>query len=539
MTVDGDIWDVLVIGTGSAACAAALRAAKGGLKVLAIEKTEWLGGTSAMSGSGIWIAANHIAAREGITDSPEEAMTYLRATAPEGWEAVEGGLWRSFVENGPRMLQFLEENTPLDLRLIEEPDPYADLPGGKLRGRMVSPMPLSRRLVGRFAGRMRRSTLKHSFTYQEIVNHDVYHHPIRAGLRLWPKLLWRVLTNAGGQGTALMVGLVRGCLDAGVTFQLDTRALSLTQDETGAVTGAVVEQGGRQSTITATRGVVIATGGFDWDDEMRKRHFPGPLDRLGAPRSNTGDGQKMAAAAGAELARMDQANVYICLPTRYEGQPHGLPIAFQSEPHSIVVNRHGQRFVSESYFNIGEELDRRDADGQPVHLPAWLVGDHRFFQSSLPFRWYASYDRDWVKRAETIEELAGKLGLPAQALKASIDRWNDHCRNGKDTDFHRGESGWESYKEHAPQAVRLTPIDRPPYIGMSLNRSIIGTKGGARTNARAQVLRPDGSVIAGLYAAGLAMANPIGTRAVGAGTTIGPNMTWGFIAAETMLQQNR
>lgn len=168
------------------------------------------------------------------------------------------------------------------------------------------------------------------------------------------------------------------------------------------------------------------------------------------------------------------------------------------------------------------------------------MGDHRFFKSSLPFRWYASYDRDWIKSAQTIEELAGKLGLPTEALKTSIARWNDHCRAGRDTDFHRGESGWESYKEHGdPQAIQLTPIDKPPYIGMSLNRSIIGTKGGARTNEKAQVLRPDGSVIAGLYAAGLAMANPIGTRAVGAGTTIGPNMTWGFIAAETMLQQNR
>lgn len=536
---NSETWDVLVIGTGSAACAAALRAAKGGQKVLAVEKTEWLGGTSAMSGAGIWIAANHVATREGIGDSLDEALTYLRATAPKGWEEVEGPLWQAFAENGPKMLKFIEENTPLDLRVIQEPDPYADAPGGKLRGRMVSPMPLSRRLVGKFAGRMRRSTLKHYFTYHEIVDHDIYHHPIRAALKLWPKILWRLLTNAGGQGTALMTGLVRGCLDAGVAFRLETRAISLMRDDAGGVTGAVLEHKGRQTQIIARRGVVIASGGFDWDDEMRGRYFPGPLDRLGAPRTNTGDGQRMAAEAGAELARMDQANVYACLPTRYEGQPHGLPIAFQAEPHSIIVNRHGRRFVSESYFNIGEELDRRDETGQPVHLPCYLVGDHRFLKSSLPFRWYASYEKDWVKRADTIGELAAMLGLPADALKESIDRWNAHCRAGRDSDFRRGESGWESYKDHGPQENRLTPIDKAPYIGMSMNRSIIGTKGGARTNAQGQVLRSDGSVIAGLYAAGLSMANPIGTRAVGAGTTIGPNMTWGFIAAETILRQNR
>ncbi|MFT4150668.1 MAG: FAD-dependent oxidoreductase [Paracoccaceae bacterium] len=533
-----EIWDVLVIGTGSAACASALRAAKGGLKVLAIEKTEWLGGTSAMSGSGIWIPANHVAARDGIPDSREEALTYLRAAAPEGWAAEEDELWQGFVESGPKMLQFLEENTPLDLRIIEEPDPYAEKPGGKLRGRMVSPMPLSRNLVGRYARNMRRSTLPHCFTYQEVVDDDVYHHPIRAGLKLWPKLLSRWLRNAGGQGTALMTGLIRGCMDAGVTFRLETRAVALVQDETGAVTGAEVDCNGQRQILTARRGVVIATGGFEWDQAMRQQNFPGPLDRLGSPRTNTGDGQRMAQAAGAEMARMDQANIYPCLPTRYQGKPHGLPMTFQAEPHSIVVDRHAARFVSETDFNIGEAMDRRDTEGQPQHLPCYLVGDHRFLNTSLPFRWYASYEPDWVKRADTVEGLAAQLGLPPAALRASIKRWNAMCAAGRDSDFHRGESGWEDYKAHGPEN-RLKPIDRAPYIGMSLNRSILGTKGGARTNAGGQVLRPDGSVIAGLYAAGLAMANPFGTRAMGAGTTIGPNMTWGYVAAETMLKQNR
>lgn len=533
-----EIWDVLVIGSGSAACAAALRAAKGGLRVLAVEKTEWLGGTSAMSGAGIWIPANHVARREGIADSRDEALNYLRATAPEGWARDEDALWQGFVEHAPRMLEFLEASTPLRLRLVEEPDPFAEAPGGKLRGRMVSPDALSRRLVGRFARNMRRSTLPHLFTYQEGIEHDLYHHPIRAGLKLWPKLLRRLLANAGGQGTALMTGLIRGCLDAGVTFRLETRALALTQDETGAVTGAEVEHGGQRQVIAATRGVVLATGGFEWDAAMREAHFPGPLDRLGSPRANEGDGQRMAAAAGAQMARMDQANIYPCLPTRYQGRPHGMPMTFQAEPHSIVVNRHGQRFVSENDFNIGEAMDRRDADGRPTHLPCYLVGDRRFPKTSLPFRWYAAYDPGWVKTSATIEGLAAELGLPPAALRASIERWNGFCAAGRDADFRRGESGWEDYKAHGPEN-RLKPIDRAPYVGMSLNRSILGTKGGARTNAGAQALRPDGSVIAGLYAAGLAMANPFGTRAVGAGTTLGPNMTWGFIAAETLLTQNR
>jgi 3-oxosteroid 1-dehydrogenase len=247
----------------------------------------------------------------------------------------------------------------------------------------------------------------------------------------------------------------------------------------------------------------------------------------------------MAAAAGARLDRMDQANVHPALPTRYHGKPHGLPMVFQAEPHSIVVNRYGQRFVSENDFNIGGALDQRDPKtGEPLHLPAHVVGDHRFLGRSLPFRWYASYEKNWVIKARTLDELAVKINVPADALKATVERFNSMCDQGRDIDFHRGESSWENYKAHGPEG-RLGRIDKPPYIAMSMNRSILGTKGGARTNEYGQVLREDGSIIAGLYAAGLAMANPLGTRSVGAGTTIGPNMTWGYICAETMLRQNR
>lgn len=530
--------DVLVIGSGSAALSAALKSAKGGLNVVIAEKTGLLGGTSAMSGAGVWIPANHVARKAGIKDSPEEALTYLRSASPDGWQAVEDPLWQAFTEAAPRMLEFLERETPLRFALVEEPDPIAEKPGGKLMGRMISPAPLSRRLLGRFAGRIRRSTLVHLFTYQEMVGLDPYHHPVAASLRILPKLVWRYLTNSGGQGTALMTGLIRGCMDAGCTFLLETRATRLVQDEIGSVTGAELSTASGALLIRARRGVVLATGGFEWDRELREAHFKGPLDRLGSPATNTGDGQRMAKAVGAKLDRMDQANVYPCLPTVYEGKPHGLPMTFQVEPHSIIVNRHGQRFVSESDYNIGEVLDRRDpVTGEPVHLPAWLIGDHRFLSRSLPFRWYASYAKNWVVKAGSLEELARKTELPESALTAAVARFNQLCDKGRDEDFRRGESGWEDYKAHGPQN-RLGRIDKPPYIALTLNRSILGTKGGARTTAGGQVVREDGSVIGGLYAAGLAMANSIGTRALGAGTTIGPNLTWGFICAETLMKQN-
>ncbi|WP_162918817.1 FAD-dependent oxidoreductase [Taklimakanibacter deserti] len=538
MNISQQACDVLIIGSGSAALSAALRAARSGLDVLIAEKTGLLGGTSAMSGAGVWIPANHVAKAAGIADSREDALTYLRAASPEGWAQDEDPLWQAFVEAAPRMLEFIERESPLSFALVNEPDPIAEKPGGKIRGRMVSPKPMSRRILGSFTRKIRSSTLVHIFTYQEMVDLDPYHHPIRAGLRVLHKLAWRWLTNSGGQGTALMTGLIRGCMDAGCRFLLECRALHLTTNEIGNVSGAVFARNGEELRVTAHRGVVLATGGFEWDPELRQKHFPGPLDRLGSPSTNTGDGQRMAAAIGAKLDRMDQANVYPSLPTRYEGKPYGLPMTFQAEPHSIVVNRHGRRFVSESDFNIGEALDRRDpTTGEPIHLPAWIVADKRFLSRSLPFRWYAAYDKSWIVKADTLADLAAKIGLPAEAIADTVARYNDHCDKGRDTDFHRGESGWEDYKTHGP-ANRLGRIDTGPFIAMSLNRSILGTKGGARTNAKGQVLREDGSIIGGLYAAGLAMANPIGTRALGAGTTLGPNLTWGFICAETIMKQN-
>lgn len=538
MTNDITACDYLVIGSGSAALSSALRAAQAGLAVVVIEKSPLLGGTSAMSGAGIWIPANHVARAAGIEDSPEAALAYIHAAMPAGWAATEAPLWAAFVAAAPRCLELIERTTPLSFVLAPEPDPLAERPGGRSAGRMLTVQPLSRRRIGRLAGKLRRSTLVHLLTYRELVTLDPYHHPLKAGLRLLPRLVWRWLSDSRGQGSALMTGLIRGCLDAGVTFSTGTAAVELLQDETGRVTGAKVRGRDGLRDIHAARGVLLATGGFEWDAELRARHFPGPLDQLGSPATNTGDGQRMAARAGAALDRMDQANIYPCLPTRYEGRPTGLPFTFQAEQHAILVNRHGHRFVSENDFNVGEAIDAREpATGEPVHMPVWLVADRRFLRQSLPFRWYARYQKGWVRRAPTLDALAAAIGVPAATLAATVARFNAFCDAGHDADFGRGQSRWDDYKSHGAKA-KLTRIEQGPFVAVPVNRSILGTKGGARTNEKGQVLRADGSVIAGLYAAGLAMANPFGTRAIGPGTTLGPNLTWGFICAETLLAQN-
>ncbi len=434
------------------------------------------------------------------------------------------------------MLEFVESNTLLRFALTDEPDPMAEYPAGKEIGRMVSPCPLSRRILGSYAKKVRRSTLPHILTYQEMIGLDPYHHPLLTGLRLLPTLAQRLISDSAGQGTALVVGLLRACLDRSCRLMLSTRATTLAVDDrSGRVIGASALHGSTPLTIRTRRGVLLATGGFEWNSELVARHFGGSFERIGSPRTNEGDGQLMAQAVGARLERMDQANIYPLLPATYQGRPSGLPVTFQAEPHAIVIDRHGRRFVSEFSYNLGEALDRRDpATGEPLHLPAYLIAEARYIQRSGPFRWYSSQAKDWIVKAASLEDIAQRIDIPAANLKATVDRFNGFCEAGCDEDFRRGESAWERYKAGHGGSV-FGKIERPPFYAMSINRSTVATKGGARTNDKAQALRADDSVIDGLFCAGNVMANPIGTRAVGAGTTLGPCMTWGFVAAETVL----
>jgi 3-oxosteroid 1-dehydrogenase len=544
-TKDGAAFDVVVLGSGAAGLTAALTASVAGMRVLVLEKSELIGGTSAMSGAGTWIPCNRLAREAGLADSRDEALGYLRAASPHGWSESEDALWQNFIDHAAQMIDFVAAHSPLRYELLAEPDPQAEQPGGKRQGRMISPAPLSRRLLGGLRRKLRKSTLPHLFTYRELVTEDLYHAPVLSYLRLGPNLVKRLWNDERAQGSALIVGLLRGCLDHGCAISLEARAMDLILDDQGAVRGIRARIKGDACTIHAKRGIVLATGGFEWDAEMLSRYFPGGVDRLGSPRSNEGDGQKLAQKAGARLERMDQANIYPCLPTIYEGRLHGIPVTYQAEPHAIVVNCRADRFVSEYDYNFGEALDRREAvTGQPVNLPAWVIGDHRLWTGSPVLRWYAGKEQGFVKRAPTLDHLARMIGVSADKLAATVSRWNSFCDQGRDEDFHRGETVWERYKaKHADGRKGSNPtlgkIERPPFIAMRINRSIVGTKGGARTNAKGEVLRQDNSVIAGLYAAGNAMANPIGTRAVGAGTTIGPCMTWGYICAKSILATNR
>ena len=524
-------WDVIVVGSGAGGLAAALAASVDGAKVLVLEKSKVLGGTTAMSSAGTWVPANHHMLAAGIEDSPEETLTYLRATAPKGWAKDEDELWQALAEQSAPMLRFLEDKTPLRFELVNHPDFYVEAPGGKLFGRMVSPRLISRYRLGRLWHKVRPSVKPQFFTYKEMVG-GILKDPWRTVFRMGPALVWRAIAGKVGLGNGLTVGLARGCLDHGCRLVLDAEVKHLTL-EGDTVNGVEATVAGKPMTFRARKGVVLATGGFDWAADYMPKHFPG-MELIGAPRSNTGDGQRMAAEVGASLERMDQANIAPVTFTDYEGHRHAQPLYDIYAPHCILVDRTARRFVSEGSAALGSALDERGPDGKPCHLPAWRIFDSRY-KHKLGMH-YASKDKGFVRSAPTLEALAQKIGLDPATLRATVDRFKGWSKEGVDRDFHRGETAWERYYtgDRALGTVEQAPFFAAPFLYASL-----GTKGGARTNRHGEVLRPDKSVIAGLYCAGIAMANPIGTKAVGAGTTIGPCLTSGYIAGKSIARRNR
>jgi 3-oxosteroid 1-dehydrogenase len=527
--------DVLVVGSGGAALSAALRAASAGLSVIVAEKSAWLGGTTAMSGGATWVPANHHAKAAGLADSPEEALRYLIASAPEGWEATESELWQAFAESAGEMLQFIERQTPLRFALTPEADPLHHLPGAKAQGRMVAPLPLRASTLRGQRWAIRPSPLPQLFTYHETIGLDIWHHPLRESLRMAPKLLWRALTRTRTKGAALIGGLLEGCRRLGCQVETQARVETLLTSEAGRVTGAMINQEGRLLQILTTRGVVLACGGFEWDAQRRNLHFPGNTDFIASPRSNNGDGHRMAEAIGAQLAHMDQATIGGGIPSRYLGESYGLSVFFQYEPDAILVNKRGQRFVNEFTFNLGEALDARQPDGSPEQLPVWMIADGGLLRRSPLLRYYAWRSRGWLRKAPTLTALAAQIAIPAEALTASVARFNGFCLGGEDGDFQRHLSSAHGKGDKRLRGG-LLPIERAPFLAIPFNRTFLATKGGPRTDRYGRVMHKNGSVIPGLFCAGVAMANPIGTRAVGAGTTLGPNLTWGYICGRTLAE---
>ncbi len=549
MTTEAAEFDVVVVGSGAAGMTAALTAAHHGLSVVVIEKTDRFGGSTARSGGGLWLPGNEVLRKAGVRDTPEQARAYLAYVAGDG---VPAERQRALLEHGPAMLALVRASTPVDFAWVPGyADYYPEAPGGLAQGRSIEPVPLNGRVLG-----------------PELAHLNPPYLPARGGmaitqadyrwLSLGPRHPRAILATAKvlgrlartrllrqpllSLGQALAAGLRAGLLAKQVPVWLGTPMTELEVTD-GRVTGVQVARDGQRMLIRAARGVVLAAGGFERNEQMRQRYQREPIGAQWTTGSagNTGDAIAVGEAAGAALDLMGDAWWGPSIPL--SGGPY-FCLAERSLPGCILVNGAGQRFVNESapYVDAVHAMYDGHCDAVP-HIPSWLITDQRYRDSyvfaglpprrPLPRRWYAA---GAVHRAPTIAGLAEQIGLDASALAKTVVRFNEFAQAGKDEDFHRGDSAYDRYygdPRRRPNPC-LAPLETPPFYAAKIVPGDLGTKGGLRTDERARVLRADGTTIPGLYAAGNTSAAVMGHSYAGAGATIGPAMTFGYLAARDL-----
>ena len=533
MTEGRRVVDVLITGSGGAGLVAALRASDRGARVAVIEKSDKIGGTTAVSGGVLWIPRNHHMSEVGVEDSRDAALTYLRRAA---FGQTTDELLEVFVDRSPEMVRYLEARTMLRFSAVRRPDYHPEWDGARSSGRSLDNAPFDSSELGRHRELLRRSPHYPPITYQE------RYQWVRAERFDWALVAERIERGVLTLGAALCGGLLKACLDSGVAFFVGTRAQGL------------VRRGGRVSAVRATggageaiefevqRGVVIASGGFEWNPRMTAHFLRGPLTAPATPPWNTGDGILMGLAVGANVGNMNEAAWFpvIRIPgEEYDGQPVArLIVEERSRPGSIVVNRRGRRFVNEaaSYDDFARSFHVFDPERYDyANLPAYLVFDQRFHQrynvtTVLP----GDAPPAWFAQGDTPAELARALGIDASGLEAAIARFNELAARGEDGDFHRGASAHDRYNgdpEHRPNPC-LGPLDTPPFFAVELLPGSVSTKGGLVCDADARVLDVADRPIPGLFACGSAMASSVGIGYPGAGGMLGPGMTFGYIAGE-------
>jgi len=543
MTHADDEFDVIVVGSGGAGMTAALTAAHHGLSAVVVEKAEVYGGSTARSGGGLWLPGNEVLRQAGVATDADGARAYLAHVAgPE----VLPERRRAFLEHGPAMLAFVRAHTPVDFAWVPGyPDYYPEATGGMPGGRTVEPRPLDARVLGPDLDTLAPPYLA---APNGMALTAVDYRWLSLGMR-HPRALSTAARLAAGtllarlrrrrrltMGQALAGGLRAGLRTAGVPVRLATPMLELST-ERERVTGIVVERDGQPVRLRARRGVLLGSGGFEHNEGMRQQYQQiGTAWTVGAP-GNTGDGIEAGRRLGAGLDLMDEAWWGPSLPLT--GGPY-FCLAERNLPGGLVIDGTGRRFFNESAPYVEAVHAMLGRDGSGPHLPAWLVTDQTYRdrylfagrgpRAALPRRWFAA---GVAHRADTLEDLAGRIGAPAEALRSTVERFNGFAALGRDDDFQRGASAYDRYYGDPRQHPNpcLGALRKPPFYAFSLVPGDLGTKGGLRTDERARVLRADGTPIPGLYAAGNASASVMGRGYAGAGATLGPAMTFGYLAA--------
>lgn len=531
--------------------AAALAAHELGLSTLIVEKTPYVGGSTARSGGAFWMPANPILDGAGSTDTPAAGATYLDAVVGD---AVPHDRAHAFLAHGAATVQMLRRTTPMTFQWAKGySDYHPEQPGGSAVGRTCECRPFNTALLGPERARLRPGVMESSFPMPVTgADYRWLNLMARVPRKALPRIMLRAVQGIGGLalrrryaagGQALAAGMFAGVLQAGIPVWTQAPVTELISDG-NRVTGAVVSRDGDAVTVTARRGVVLAAGGFDhlmsWRHKFQSERL-GEHASLGA-EGNTGDGIRLAQdACGAGTELMDQAWWFPAFAALPDGQPTVM-LAERSLPGCLLVDQSGRRFVNEAidYMSFGQKVLERERTGDPVDT-MWMIFDQKYRNSYLmaaelfprmpiPKSWY---DAGIAHRADELPKLACAIDVAPSTLVETIGRFNMLAGTGVDDDFGRGDSAYDRYygDPTITPNPNLRPVSGGPYYAVKVVLSDLGTCGGLRADTRGRVLREDGSAVEGLYAIGNTAANAFGASYPGAGATIGQGLVFGYIAA--------
>jgi len=543
-----ETFDFVVVGSGGGSMCAGLVLRQAGKSVLILEKTPLIGGSTAKAGGVMWIPANKFMREAGIKDDYETAETYLDhvVAAREGdAPGTSRERRRTYIEEANNMLEFLiSQGIPFE-RAPYWPDYYDDRPGGNEPGRTVVAKLFNVNELGAWKEKLRPNAFQLPTPIYQAMLLPLIKKSWKARYAAMKMVLRGTVAKVTGKhwvtaGAALQGRMLQAALKAGVEIRNNSPVREVIV-EGGQCLGVVTEVGGKPWRVGARSGVLLNAGGFAHNQEMRDKYIPHTRSEWSyAAEGDTGDMHKEMMRIGAAMGQMDEMVGNQNMMPPGATQPAGVQMQL-CKPHAFLVDQSGERYMNEggSYMLFCQGMLERHKTVPAC--PSWMVFDSQFMAnymladtmpgSKKPDEWFTS---GFLKTGKTIEELASACGIEPARLKATTDRFNMFAKAGKDSDFGRGDRAYDRFLGdylHKPNAT-LGTVEEGPFFAVQVNPGDVGTFGGVVTDSNARVLMPDGSPIAGLYATGTTTAAVMGRTYPGAGCSIGPSFTWGFVAAK-------
>ncbi|MCB2072108.1 MAG: FAD-dependent oxidoreductase [Novosphingobium sp.] len=546
-----EAFDWVVVGSGAGSMSSALLMKKAGKSVVILEKAPWVGGTTCKSGGVMWIPNNRF--MDPGEDSNEKAITYLNAVVPDGPDSPGTSPERrmAYVTEGPKMLDFIvEQGVAVERGSHFWPDYYDELPGGCKTSRTVTALPFNKKELGSWSTKLRQGFLEVPARLDDGMKLPFMKHSWKIKKIFLKIAIAVVLGKLTGKqwvtaGAALQGRMLKAVLEKqAADIRLESPVSEIIMDG-GKAVGVVTVKDGKPWRIGANLGILVNAGGFSQNQAMRDKYMPGTRKEWSnGIESNTGDLHVAMEKAGGVLAQMDEMVGFQMTEAPGWETDYVKPgtQGTTAKPHAIQVDQSGVRYMNEggSYELFCETMLKRDKEVPAV--PSWAIMDQQYMDE-YPLAGKSGAKRNldgwiqsgWVKRADTIEDLAKIINVPPETLKATVDRWNGFCDKGVDEDFHRGERAYDDYLGDpffdGPNKT-MGRIDKAPFYSIAIVPGDVGTYGGVVTDVNARVLDAEKQPIEGLYACGISTASPMGRVYPGAGASVGPSMTFGWVAAK-------